>query len=83
MAIYQPRTSARLRINTKIGHKDPAKLPKGPGLYYWSAWKAVVRVYKKKGGRHLYVKPPGARAVEVRISPRIAGEFTPYEGKEL
>lgn len=48
-------------------------LPTQPGRYHWSEWKAVVHVYRKRGGKHLYVTPPGG--VEVRITPYIAGTF--------
>lgn len=52
-----------------------APLPDKPGTYFWDTWGTYVEVYKKPGGRHLYVKPPVPNAVEVRISDRIAGNF--------
>lgn len=48
-------------------------IPSEPGIYHWSTWEAKVRVYKKKGGKHLYVAPP--RGVPVRVTHRIAGTF--------
>ena len=48
-------------------------LPTQPGWYFWSEWKTVVDVYRKRGGKYLYVKPPGG--IEVRITPYIAGTF--------
>jgi hypothetical protein len=55
----------------RIGSKT---LPAGEGNYYWSTWAQIVRVYRKKGGRHLYVDCPGG--LPVRVTPRIAGNFT-------
>ena len=55
------------------------ELPTEPGRYYWSTWKATVEVYRKKGGRYLYVCPPGG--IELRITPRIAGTFTARDPK--
>jgi hypothetical protein len=49
------------------------KIPTEPGRYWWSEWKCNVDVYRKRGGRHLYVTPPGG--VEVRVSHKIAGTF--------
>lgn len=53
------------------------QLPTEPGEYYWTEWAQVVRVYAKgktwKPGGRLYVCIPGG--IEVRISPRIAGQF--------
>lgn len=45
--------------------------PTHAGRWYWSEWDTVVTVYKKRGGRHLYVTPPGG--VEIRITHKIAG----------
>lgn len=52
-------------------------VPTRPGRYYWDAWKAIVVVFRKKGGKHLYVTPPGG--VTIRVTPRIAGSFTYVE----
>lgn len=49
--------------------------PVTPGRYYWSEYKCEVDVIKR--GRYLYVTPPGSVAVEVRVSPRIAGTWQP------
>ena len=60
-----------LRINGARG--SCRTVPTVPGTYYWDEWKADVLVYRKKGGRHLYVTPPGG--VEVRVTSNIAGSF--------
>lgn len=53
-------------------------LPDKPGVYYWTEWAQNVEVYCKtktyKPGGRLYTKPLGG--IEVRITPRIAGQFT-------
>ena len=52
------------------------QLPTEPGEYYWSEWKCMVQVYAKgkhKPGGRLYTRVPGG--IEVRVTPRIAGEF--------
>lgn len=54
----------------KIGNRN---IPTKAGRYYWSTWKSYVDIYTKRGGRHLYVVPPGG--VEIRVTPRIAGSF--------
>lgn len=55
-----------------------SELPTKPGRYYWSEWKAVVDVYTKGPRcRALFVVPPVRGGIEVRISPFIAGTFTP------
>lgn len=62
------------------GNRRPTNastLPTEPGPYYWSEWKTVVDVYRKRGGKYLYVKPPSG--TEVRISPFIAGTFVPVQ----
>jgi len=46
-------------------------VPTHAGRWYWSEWGTDVTVYKKRGGKHLYVTPPGG--VEIRITPKIAG----------
>lgn len=48
-----------------------------PGEYFWTTWNAHVQVFKKKGGRHLFVTPPGPHAVAVKVSHRLAGELVP------
>lgn len=58
-----------------IGKKS---LPDEDGMYYWTEWAQVVRVYRKRGGRWLYVCIPGG--IEVRITPRIAGSFHVVSG---
>lgn len=59
---------------------DAHGLPRVPGLYHWhdAGWdsKVTVAVYKKRGERWLFVKPPIPNGIPVRISPRIAGRFT-------
>lgn len=51
-------------------------LPTEPGIYYWDEWKREVRVFQR--GNSLWV-----RVFEhwqpVKISPRIAGNFTKVE----
>lgn len=59
---------------TPYRKRTSRQLPTKPGIYWWSTWKALVEVVKR--GSALYVTPPARTAVEVRISPRIAGEFT-------
>lgn len=54
---------------------NSSKLPTVPGMYFWDAYDQLVIVYKKKGGKALYVTPPGVNAIEVKITPRIAGKF--------
>lgn len=66
------RKPARKRVPT-----NTSVLPDKPGLYRWSEWKATVDVYRKAGSKYLYVRPPGG--VEVRITPFIAGTFTPIQ----
>jgi len=56
-------------------------LPTEPGMYFWDHWGCVVEVYKKRGGRCLYTKPPGG--IEVKISPRIAGRFIAQDAKKV
>jgi hypothetical protein len=46
-------------------------VPTHAGRWYWREWDTDVTVYKKRGGKHLYVTPPGG--VEVRITHKIAG----------
>lgn len=53
-------------------------LPDKPGVYFWDAWGEYVTVYKKPRFGGLFVKPPVPNAVEVRITPRIAGDFYYY-----
>lgn len=48
-------------------------IPKEPGTYFWTEWNQNVALYKKPRCRSLFVTPPGG--VEVRITPRIAGDF--------
>lgn len=50
-------------------------IPKTPGVYYWIEWGENVEVIKR--GKHLYVTPPIAGGIEVRVSGRIAGHFLP------
>jgi hypothetical protein len=50
-------------------------LPAMPGRYFWDAHGTHVEVYRKPGVDGLYVTPPGAHAVEVRVTARIAGTF--------
>lgn len=66
------RKPARKRVPT-----NTSRLPTEPGLYYWSEWKAHVNVYRKRGGKYLYVVPPGG--AEVRVTPFIAGTFKPAQ----
>lgn len=56
---------------------NTSSLPTEPGRYHWSEWKCEVDVYRKRGGKHLYVVPPNG--VEVRITPFIAGTFAPIQ----
>lgn len=56
---------------------NTSALPTTSGLYRWSEWKADVHVYRKRGGKYLYVTPPGG--LEVRITPFIAGTFAPVQ----
>lgn len=53
------------------------QLPTEPGTFYWTEWAQYVTVYAKtktfKPGQRLYTRLPGG--IEVRISPRIAGNF--------
>ena len=49
--------------------------PAVPGRYYWGEYNCEVDVIKR--GKYLYVTPPGPAAVEVRVSPRIAGTWLP------
>lgn len=46
-------------------------MPTHAGRWYWSEWNTDVTVYKKRGGKHLYVTPPGG--AEIRITYKIAG----------
>jgi hypothetical protein len=64
------RNAAR---STLPKQRERATLPTQPGRYHWSEWKCTVEVYRKRGGVHLYVCPPGG--VEVRVTPQIAGTF--------
>lgn len=66
------REPSRKRRPTNV-----SRLPTEPGRYYWSEWKVIVDVYRKRGGKYLYVKPPSG--VEVRVSPFIAGTFAPVQ----
>lgn len=50
-------------------------LPTRPGAYYWDTWDAVVNVYTKPHRKGLFVTPPCRGAIEVRITPYIAGTF--------
>lgn len=55
----------------------PKDLPQEPGLYYWDTWDRVVRVYRKRSRKKLYVSvTPG---VEVEVTPFIAGKFRKVE----
>lgn len=53
------------------------QLPTEPGEYYWTEWACMVQVYAKgkthKPGGRLYTRVPGG--IEVRVTPRIAGQF--------
>lgn len=52
-------------------------VPDQAGLYFWSEWSCVVKVYHKPRFRGLFVTPP--KGVEIRITERIAGRFE-YKG---
>lgn len=49
------------------------QLPTEAGEFYWTEWACIVQVYAKGKGTRLYVRPPGG--IEVRVTPRIAGQF--------
>lgn len=55
------------------------RLPTEPGSYYWTEWKCMVQVEAR--GKNLVVTPPGG--VQVRVTPRIAGEFRHSPRKPL
>lgn len=61
MKAFKRRTAAR---------KD---IPDHQGLWYWSEYKCLVNVVLRRGG--LYVTPPMKGAIEVKITPNIAGRF--------
>lgn len=67
------------RINRAHIRNIAAPPPDKPGRYFWSEYGQAVDVYRKKGGRHLYVVPPIKGGIEIRITERIAGIFTPYK----
>lgn len=69
------------RVPSKVRRSITKPLPTVPGVYFWDTWGAPVEVYKKKGGRRLYVTPPIVGGIEVCISGRIAGTFVPYVEK--
>lgn len=48
-------------------------IPTKPGTYYWDEWGAHVKVVKR--GKVLYVTPPGANRIEIKVTPNIAGVF--------
>lgn len=55
-----------------------SRIPLEPGLYHWDEWNQIVKVYKKNPkSKDLFVFPPGKGSVELKITPRIAGRFTP------
>lgn len=64
-----PTTIPEMKFNQSF-----AVLPDEPGWYFWTEWDAPVRVYKKPRAKSLFVTPPGG--VEVRVTPRLAGDFT-------
>lgn len=60
----------------EIAHPLPTK----PGKYFWDEWGAVVDITKK--GRSLWVTPPTAGAIPVRISRRTAGIFVKVQEQQ-
>lgn len=70
--------SSQTKKPLRIAHRnDPRNLPSGPGEYLWDHWKARVMVTKR--GRSLYVTPPCKGGVEIKISLRTVGKFTPVQ----
>lgn len=61
------------KINRALLHHD---IPTLPGLYYWDAYKQNVELYRKGRCKRLFVTPPIRGAVEIRVTPRIAGTFS-------
>jgi hypothetical protein len=55
-------------------------IPTFPGKWYWTAWHSTVTVVKR--GNSLYVTPPCTGAVEVKVTPNIAGSFRVVPPKE-
>lgn len=55
-------------------------IPTFPGKWYWTAWHSTVEVVKR--GKSLYVTPPCTGAVEVKVTPNIAGSFRAVPPKE-
>lgn len=73
-------TNAMSKATSKIRRPTNAsKLPEVPGMYYWTEWDCIIKIYSKPRCKGLYVTPPGASAVEVKITPFIAGKFTLQE----
>lgn len=50
-------------------------LPTEPGRYWWTEWKALVDVVKLPRRAGLWVTPPGAASVPIKITTMIAGRF--------
>lgn len=69
---HQPIITVR-----RSGHSHP--LPKMPGRYWWTEWNAWAFVYKCPGSTTLWVDPPIAHPIPVKITPRVAGDFLPAQ----
>lgn len=76
---YYTRSQSRQPSIRKIDYRrlaDP--IPTKPGRYFWSEYGQVVELTRKRGGKHLYVIPPIAGAIQIRVTNRIAGSFVPH-----
>lgn len=73
------RMSVQPAINRAFLDRLARPLPTKPGRYFWDEWGTVVTLYSKRGGKHLYVVPPGKGSIEIRVSARIAGTFVKVE----
>lgn len=77
---YLPNHALELReVNRDFLRRTAAPIPKTPGRYFWDEWGQVVDVYKKSGMKGLYVTPPTAGAIELKITSRIAGIFVAHK----
>lgn len=59
-----------MALQVELHKLRPRAMPNREGRWFWKEWNREVVVYKKRGGRYLYVNPGG---VEIRITPKIAG----------
>lgn len=70
-------SSPKQKPRRLANRNDPKNLPSGPGEYLWDHWKARVMVTKR--WRSLYVTPPCRGGIEIKISLRTVGKFTPVQ----